>query len=237
MFCNIKNISLPNLNEKLAEFIGICLGDGTLTKYFVRIFGDSRYDISYFLYISSLVKDLFKFSPFLRYDRGRDNKKHTVYLELCSKNLCDFLHTNFTIPYGDKIKGNAKIPSLILNNKKLSIACLRGLVDTDGSISKRGTYICLVFNSNNEILREQAFILGKSLKVFNHKYKDEIGTNSWERIIKYFKTVGSSNISHIIRFCERYYNKNYLYKKDILNYYKMYKEIMLPFKMGRWSSG
>ena len=237
MYCNIKNIFIPELNEKLAEFIGICLGDGTVTKYFTRIFGDSRYDIQYFLYISNLIKNLFNFSPFLRYDKGKDGKKHTMYLELCSKNLCDFLHIDFNIPYGDKIKGNAEISYSVLNNKKLSIACLRGLVDTDGSVSKRGTYICLAFNSNNEILREQVFILGKNLKVFNHKYQDEIGTNSWKRIIKYFNIVGSSNVSHIIRFCERYYNKNYLYKKDTLNYYKMYKDVILPFKMGRWSSG
>src|SRR3989344_8375739 len=32
-----KRILIPNLNEKLAEFIGIYLGDGTLTKYFISI--------------------------------------------------------------------------------------------------------------------------------------------------------------------------------------------------------
>ena len=160
-----------------------------------------------------------------------------MYLEICSKKLCDFLHNDFKIPYGNKIKGNANIPKLIFNSKKLSIACLRGLIDTDGSVSKRGTYICLAFNSNNEIIKKQVLIIGKKLKFFSHEYKDEVGTNSWKKIIKYFNIAGSSNISHIIRFCERYYNKSFLYKKDVLNYYKLYNDIILPFKMGRWSSG
>ena len=48
---NTKKINFPKLNEELAEFIGIYLGDGTLTKYFLRISGDYRYDIPYFNYI------------------------------------------------------------------------------------------------------------------------------------------------------------------------------------------
>ncbi len=234
---NIKDILVPKLDENLAEFIGIHLGDGTLTKNFIRIFGDSRYDSSYFAYVSNLVKNLFGFSPFLRFDRGRDNKKHTMYLELCSKKLCDFLHIHFEMPYGNKMTGNAKIPKRILSNRRLAIACLRGLVDTDGSLSKRGNQMCLVFNSNNEILREQVFTLGKKLKIFNHRYMDEVGTNSWKRIVRYFNTVGSSNISNIIRFSEKYHNEIYLYKKDVLNYYKAYNNTILPFKTGRWSSG
>ena len=45
---NLKNINYPELNEDLAEFIGAHLGDGTMSKYFIKISGDYRYDLSYF---------------------------------------------------------------------------------------------------------------------------------------------------------------------------------------------
>jgi intein/homing endonuclease len=233
---NIKNISIPPLNEDLSEFIGIHLGDGTLTKNFLRIFGDSRYDKLYFSHVSNMIKKMFNVDSFLRFDRGKYGEKHTMYIEVCSKKLCDFLH-DFGIPYGDKIKGKARIPEMILSDEKLTISCLRGLVDSDGSVSKRGTYICLVFNSRNDLLRNQVWTIGKNLEIFTHEFQDEIGTNSWEKIVRYFNIVGSSNISYVIRFCERYYNKNCLYKRNVLNLYSKYNTIRLPFKMGWWSSG
>ena len=66
---NSKKINIPEVNEKLAEFIGVYLGDGTMTKYLLRISGDYRYDLHYFYYLNNLIKDLFGIS-------GSINQKH-----------------------------------------------------------------------------------------------------------------------------------------------------------------
>jgi hypothetical protein len=51
----IKKIKIFPLNEKFAEFMGAYLGDGTLTKYFVRISGDYRYDLPYYNYLDKII--------------------------------------------------------------------------------------------------------------------------------------------------------------------------------------
>ncbi len=229
-----KNITIPKtVNEELAEFIGVCLGDGTMTNYFIRISGDKRYDRHYFIYLQSLVEGLFGFKPDIRTEKGRN----LLYLEIRSKTLCEYLHGEFGLPYGDKIENKAKIPHQVFKNVNLTRACLRGLVDTDGSISRRDDYMCLAFTSHNNSLKEQVFKIGSDLKLFTYKYNNQIGTNSLYNIMKFFREVGSSNISHVIRFCERYYNNRFLYKEEVLNYFDKYKNIKLPYKLGSWSSG
>jgi hypothetical protein len=51
------------------------------------------------------------------------------------------MHNKWAIPYGDKIKGVAMIPNAVMEDRKLAICCLRGLIDTDGSVSKDGNGI------------------------------------------------------------------------------------------------
>jgi len=42
------------------------LGDGTLTKYFLRISGDSRFDVPYFTYLQEMTKELFGLSSSIK---------------------------------------------------------------------------------------------------------------------------------------------------------------------------
>lgn len=225
---NQKDVKIPDIhNEKLAELIGIHLGDGTLTKYFIRISGDKRYDYHYFNYLSSLAEEVFGFKPIIRTERNRN----ILYIEILSKQVCNFFNNILKIPYGNKIDNSAKIPEFIMSNTNLSIACLRGLVDTDGSICRRDKSICLAFNSYNKSLLKQVAQLNRKHRLFTHQCKDEIGTNSWKQIIKFYKLVGSSNLRHIIRFCEKYYNNKNLYKQDVLKYLNKYKDTKLPYRL------
>lgn len=229
---NAKKIKIPPLNEKLAEFIGAYLGDGTLTKYFVRISGDYRYDLPYFDYLSNITYELFDIKPSIRKEKNRN----TLYITILSKKVCSFLNKNFNIRYGHKIKNKTSIPKKILENKKLSIACLRGLIDTDGSISRRGrkgSQFCIQFTSHNKKLLEQVNNIGKEIKIFTFYDKTGTGTNNKEKILEYFKKVGSSNLRHIVRFHERFYNKNTIYQREVIKYYQkdLYKSLNLPYKI------
>lgn len=236
VFNNTKQIKLPSLNEELSEFIGICLGDGTLTPYFVRISGDSRYDLLFFKYISKIIKNNFDL------DSKISKNNNTLYITIRSKKLCDFLHDNYNLPFGDKILHKAAIPPDIFKNRDFFIPCLRGLIDTDGSLSRRdryGSQFCLHFCSHNPLLLKQVIKIGYSLGIFSYSSACGTGTNSWRLILKYFKLVGSSNPKHIIRFLIRKKYSKSLYLREVSSYLEkpLYRNLKLPFRMGLWSKG
>ena len=228
---NVKKIKIPELDERLAEFIGVYLGDGTLTKYFIRISGDYRYDIPYFNYLKDLIYKLFGVNATIT----KDNKDNTMYLTIFSNKMCSFLRNKYGIEYGNKIRNKTKIPKQIMEDKKLSLDCIRGLIDTDGSISRRGrggSQFCIQFTSHNKELLRQVHNLGKEAKIFTFGDNTGAGTNKWENITKYFKVIGSSNLRHVVRFNERL-KGNTIYQKEVIDYYEkdLYKNIRLPFKI------
>lgn len=222
-----KDITIPNIHDaRFAELLGAYLGDGTLTEYFMRITGDKRYDLSYFHYLFSLVLDLFGIKPKIR----EEEKRNQLYLEIQSKKFCDFIQ-GLGIKPGDKIRNQTAIPEIILKNKDLSKACIRGLIDTDGVVGKDGNAFCVRFTAYNKKLLDQVSLLGASLSIFTFKTANETGTRSKEKIYEYFKEIGSSNLRHIIRFCE-FSKGNIIKKQEVLNYYDKYREIKIPFKTG-----
>lgn len=225
---SIKKVIVPPLNEKLSELIGIHLGDGTLTEYFLKISQDPRYDLPYVSYIKGLIEDLFGASPSIRKEGGRN----LIYVQLFSKTVCEYLHEKWNLPYGDKVRGKAAIPNAIMNNRIMAIACLRGLMDTDGSISKDGNCISIRFYSHNKTLVDQVEKIGRSLGIFTFRNAMETGTRSWSKVVDYFRIVGSANLRHIVRFRAKFLENKTLRKEEVPDRYKKYKGIRLPFKLG-----
>lgn len=222
-----KEVVLPTLDNRLSEFIGIHLGDGTLTHYFIKITQDARYDLPYVSYIETLTKNLFGVPPTIR----KEKQRNLVYVQLFSKKACEYLHNKWSIPYGNKIKGIATIPREIMEDRELMISCLRGLVDTDGSVSKDGNCISIRFSSQNKALVDQVEQIGRSLGIFTFRNPLETGTRSWKNVVKYFRIVGSSNLRHIVRFHKRFAENELLRKNEIVKHYETYKGIGIPFRV------
>lgn len=229
-----KEVLLPSLNEKLAELIGIHLGDGTLTEYFLKISQDPRYDSPYVSYVETLIEDLFGALPVVREEKGRN----LIYVQLFSKAVCEYLHDEWNLPYGDKVRGKATIPDAIMKDRNMAIACLRGLMDTDGSVSKDGNSISIRFYSHDKMLVDQVERIGRSLGIFTFRNPMETGTRSWSKVVDYFRIVGSSNLRHIVRFHAKFFENKVLRKEEVTEHYKKYKGTHLPFKLGEgpWSS-
>lgn len=217
-----KKIKKPKLSKELAEFIGIFLGDGTLTKNFVRIYGDKRYDRHYFSYISYLVRHLFGLEPKLT------ERNNLLIMTISSRKLCSFLKEEFCLFYGDKKRNGTKIPTQILGDRELIKACIRGLIDTDGCIGKSGTSLKLAFTSHNEVLLKQLIRINSKLRLFNKRYGNNLETCSIKKINRYMNLIGSSNLRNIIRFNEKIKEGKLLYKKEILNYYSHYRDLKVP---------
>ncbi len=198
-----KNICIPVRNNKLAEFIGIMLGDGGLTQYQVSVTLHSVDDFEYGLFVKSLMQKLFGVMPSV-YVR-KDAHAHSIVL--ARKKAVIFL-VSLGLVIGNKVKQQVHIPAWILENEEYSSACLRGLMDTDGSVylhkykvgGKEYQYKKLCFSSASKPLRNEVlFIL--------HRFGSTAtcsGTNvridAIHDVARYMKEIGTHNPKHLKRY-------------------------------------
>ncbi|HSW48148.1 MAG TPA: hypothetical protein VLG67_03630 [Candidatus Saccharimonadales bacterium] len=150
----LKVILLPILCNELAEFIGICLGDGYVSQYQACITLNSNADIEYVPYVAGLAKKLFPEATISLIKR----KDNAIDIRINSRIVADFLKSNGII-------ANAKyIPPWIIENFIYSRYCMKGLFDTEGSISfkkylsKKGTMIYKQLNFRNTDVNLMAFV-------------------------------------------------------------------------------
>ena len=115
---------------KLAELLGILLGDGNLNKNSncITIVGSSEEKGYYEKHVIPLVKSLFNVNPKLR----KRNDRNAFYLDINSKKMMDYLSKDIGLVRGNKV--NATVPQIIKNNPGLISHFLGGLFDTDGCL-------------------------------------------------------------------------------------------------------
>ncbi|MDP4039029.1 MAG: LAGLIDADG family homing endonuclease [Candidatus Pacearchaeota archaeon] len=201
---NTKEINYPDESEELAEFYGIMLGDGNLTKkkdyrvgtYQMRIAGDSRYDKEYLLsYVKPLIEGLFC----IKVNHFKQKNKNAYYLSITGRKLAEFMESKGFKP-GNKISNELDIPFWIKKNKSFLSACLRGLFDTDGGIYRLNNQnsIQIVFTNFNKRLlsdtRDSLIFLGINPSKITMNKKIAITKRS--ELQKFLKEVGFSNSKH-----------------------------------------
>ena len=199
-----KPIKKPNFSKKLAEFVGIVLGDGGISQYQVTITLHAIDDRAYGNFVVKLIQELFKI-PIGIYPSGRDAVIDYVVSRI---ELVRFLE-KIGLKQGNKVKQQVDIPEWIKRNKEYRIACVRGLVDTDGSVfihrykvkGKEYAYKKLLFTSHSELLRQSVF---KILSGLGTRVRLDNGHNvcidSKVDVAKYFEIIGSHNPKHLNRY-------------------------------------
>ena len=173
-----KGIKIPTLiTPELAEEIGMHFGDGFLSerRYDYRLKGNQIDEREYYIcYIAPLFKKLYNLDVKLKdFDRS-------FGFEISSKGLWGFKTKVIGIKPGKKY--GITFPEVLkINNIKILGAFLRGLFDTDGSLSFKTKYgyrnyypeITLALTSKN-LIKDVAgilFMLGFNPCVyFNEKY-------------------------------------------------------------------
>jgi len=198
----VKPIKKPEFSEKLAEFVGIILGDGSIGKSQISITLHSEDDKEYSVFVVNLIKKLFNVYVGVclkkNFKAVRYNVSRTELIRFCTKKL--------GLKQGDKIKQQVDIPGWIKRNKRYSIACARGLMDTDGCIfihkykvngrwysykklSFR-SYSKPLFKSMHKILRN----IGLTPRVAG---ENDLRIDSVAGVQNYFRIVGSNNPKHL----------------------------------------
>lgn len=124
-----KSITKPVKSKELAEFVGILIGDGGVTKRQVIITLNSVVDKEYVDFVEKLIITLFDLRPKIR---SRKNELSTR-IEVSRTNLVAFCQ-GLGLKVGNKIKQNLDIPDWIKADEEFEKACVRGLMDTDGCL-------------------------------------------------------------------------------------------------------
>ncbi|MFX0202332.1 MAG: LAGLIDADG family homing endonuclease [Candidatus Hodarchaeota archaeon] len=127
---------IPKISEKVAYFAGVVAGDGNLNKckrkkggyhYRVKVVGRKKYLHE----LSVLVRDLFNFQPRVL----RDKRKKNCYVINIQRAAAYFYFIKLGFKSGKK--RNIKVPSLIADNASLFKHYMLGLIDTDGSLTRK----------------------------------------------------------------------------------------------------
>ncbi|MDQ5949083.1 MAG: hypothetical protein QG589_209 [Patescibacteria group bacterium] len=128
-----------------AYIIGLALGDGNLSNpngraVRLRITCDKKYKELY-RYISDCLKKLLPDNSVFLIDRP-------TYVDVtCHSNKLEGL-LGWKAKGGSKFKQNVRIPDWVLRNKSYSKECLRGIIQTDGSIYRDRGYLMVNIVSN-----------------------------------------------------------------------------------------
>ncbi|PIZ87415.1 MAG: hypothetical protein COX92_01255 [Candidatus Nealsonbacteria bacterium CG_4_10_14_0_2_um_filter_40_15] len=193
-----KSIKNPAFSKELAEFVGILLGDGGITKYQVVITLHSKDDKEYSKFVIALIKKLFNVPVGVNYDKNYSS----LDLAISRSKLVRFCTEKLGLKLGNKIKQQVDISSWIKQNKQYAIACLRGLIDTDGCIfihrykvnGKWYNYKKLAFTSYSKPLRQSVFDILKNIELNPRlAQRSDVRLDSIDDVKRYFQLVGSHN--------------------------------------------
>jgi hypothetical protein len=190
-----KEVHLPGKSKKLAEFVGILIGDGGISEYQVTVTLNRVTDKKYADFVQKLIMDLF------RVEASKVYRQSVVNVQVSRKKLVNYL-IKLGLKKGNKIKQKVDIPSWIKNKPEYALACVRGLVDTDGSFyphrymskNKRYSYIKIGFTSRSEpLIKSVKRILEDSGLHPKINSRGDIRISSIEEVKSYYTIIGSSN--------------------------------------------
>ncbi|MDP3052502.1 MAG: LAGLIDADG family homing endonuclease [bacterium] len=140
-----------SLSGNLAEYIGVVLGDGNISK-FPRteriIISANSNNLGFVNRYTKLTKQIFNKKPTVSKVYNKNNIRIGLYQKEISKRL--------GIPSGDRGRLNIKTPNWILKNQSYLIRYLRGLFEAEGSLSVHKptcTYNFQFSNKNQSLLK------------------------------------------------------------------------------------
>jgi len=195
----------PIFSNDLAEFVGIMLGDGGMSDYQLTATLHRVTDKKYSLFVHRLIKELFDVQAGEYCDK-QFLADSVVVSRIGIVKYCEKLG----LKKGSKVRQQVDIPPWVKKNQCYSIACLRGLIDTDGCIilhkylskEKKYCYKKIGFTSRSYPLLQSAseilLILGIKHRIMKNGW--DIRIEARKDVEKYFQVVGTHNPKHLERY-------------------------------------
>ncbi len=204
---SVKIYKLPNnFSENLAEFVGIMLGDGGITSSQCAITLNSQADSDYIEFVSDFTYKLFGERP----KRFKKKDCNAIVLYYNGVGLVQYL-CKIGLKAGNKVKQQVGVPDWIKNSYSFKIACLRGLMDTDGGVfmhnynvnGKKYNYKKICF-SNRSIpllifVMETLSELGFTPKLIDKIENKKVWLYNENEVNRYLTIIGSHNL-RLLRF-------------------------------------
>lgn len=198
-------IERPEFSKQLAEFVGIMLGDGGISDYQIMVTLNSQNEKEYASFISTLIKNLFRVPVTIHYRKN----EFTLNLVISRIELVRFCIQKLGLKKGNKIKNQVDIPRWVKNKREYFAACIRGLIDTDGTVfvhkykikGKLYSYKKLSFTSHSKPLRDSVFYALQTFGLHPRRAGNfDIRLDRIDDVRKYFHIVGSHNARHLKRY-------------------------------------
>ena len=199
-----KEINYPPKSKELAEFFGIFLGDGGIRgSHQLAISFDYYKDAEYAINVGKMIQRLFKLDHSV-YKRKENNGADIV---VSSSHLIEFLK-KYGIKAGNKVTNQIEVPKWVCKRLDYSIACLRGLVDTDGGLyqhryrsgGKSYAYLKLCFTNYSRPVLQFVLQTMKRLDLKAYLSNHHVSIYAKEDLKQYFLRVESSNPKHVFKW-------------------------------------
>ncbi len=196
----------PEFSEALAEFVGIVLGDGGISNYQITVTLNSIDDGEYLKFVQKLVENLFEIPTGTYFHNG----SIACRIVISRTGLISYLTQKIGLKRGNKVRQQVDIPRWIKKDKKYSIACVRGLIDTDGCViihryfSKRKRYLYkkVGFKNHSCPLLKSVSNMLSDLKIEHRIMKSgrDVRIEAKKDVERYFRLVGTNNPKHLKRY-------------------------------------
>lgn len=196
----------PDFSKELAEFVGILLGDGGISENQVTVSLNRVTDGEYRVFVQRLIRKLFDVPTGLYFDKQSLAER----IVISRSALVSYLTSMVGLKQGNKIGQQVDIPAWIKEDRVYSIACVRGLVDTDGcaiihrylSKGKAYRYKKVGFTSRSYPLLQSVSGIFSDLGIKHRIMKNgwDIRIEAKEEVEKYFQMVGTHNPKHLERY-------------------------------------
>lgn len=195
-----KEVFIPRKNNQLAEFVGILIGDGGISKRQVTVTLNYKTDKLYSVFVTNLIRSLFRIRPGIYF-----RKNESVINIVISRKRAVVFCESIGLKIGNKLKQGLDIPEWIKQKKSFKISCIRGLMDTDGCVfnechlikGKKYCYPRLSFTSYSEQLCSSVLKvleeLGFSPRIRNSR---NVQLESRKDILGYLGLIGTNNQYH-----------------------------------------
>ncbi len=200
-----KSFLKPKYSKELAEFVGIIMGDGGITKNQVTVSLNSRDDKEYAYFIKELIARLFNVPVSITYPKDQ----LSLRLLVSRVGLVNFCRDRLGLKVGNKLKQNLDVPEWVKKKKSFKLFYMRGLMDTDGCIfnechkigNKKYCYPKMSFVSASQYLLSSVHTILKELGFAAViRGNRSVQLERRQDVINYFRSIGTNNLKHKKRF-------------------------------------